>query len=744
MSLAIVAKIWNRVIGFASRHRRITGLSLCLLSLVGFASATGVLISTLGSPARPGVRFHLFNVVAVGALWMFLAQTLSRRPTPVHAFWNLFLTGILGVVLSAGTLRFLPGGFTDAGVALNLPTAISMSLLMLMALSFSFVLVQRLRALIHYRRSTGSLLVWRLMLAGVVVAALIVGSQDRVPEAMRAFLDAAQPVTVAAVVILMAVNCFRLSWIVRLSFREKLLTMLLATALLSLLFVVERMGAGAETTVGSMTVASDVQGNEGYFAYLHAYSGVLAVSVQLAGLFGILYCLTTILSLLFHLPTTGDFQRRQNEITAMQGLTGLVREVFDPDKLLRTITSSPIEAGSATSSWLALADADSGTLKPRLVATAGVTSEVLDRIDIAALYREVQQTSQPVLLQRAPADRRVMTRTKDGIASLFAVPLSARQQIMGVLFVAKRTLGGFEPDDVDAVRMYAAQAALALENARLFEEQVRSERLARELALAREIQSKLLPRSAPRVPGLSFAASSVSAYEVGGDYHDYTKLPNGRVAFIVADVSGKGTSAAFYMAELRGAFNALVHISADPSIMLSHINRALWNSLEKNVFITAIYGVVDTKNASISIARAGHCPAAFVDHTGKASLVRTKGLGIGLDQGSLFEQTLEVTTMPLHNGDLFGFYTDGITEARNATGDEYGYDRCLQVMQTHQNEDADQIRHALLQDVQQFVGKNNSYGDDLTIVVLKWAGMPDDTDAARSDKTVLLHSDTDL
>ena len=607
-----MTKIWRSIIGFlgevTSRYRRVTGVVLALLSLGAFASASGVLISTVGSPPGLDARFIIFNVAAIAALWLFLVHILGKAPPPVHAFWQIFLAGVLAALLSAFTLRFIPGGFTEEGTALNIPTAISMSLLMVLAITFCFVLVQRFRALIHYRRTSRSLFLWRLLLAIVVVAVIILAGLDTVPESAAAFADTMRAIVVAAVVILMAINCFRLSWIVRLSFGEKLITMLLALALLVLFGVVQNVGPSIEIMLGSRAVASEIQGNEGYFAYLHAYSAGMTVIVQFTGLFGVLYSLTAILSLLFHLPTTGDFKRRQDEITAMQGLTGLVQEVFDSDKLLRTITASPIEAGSASASWLVIADAESGSLEPQVVAAEGIARDLISRIDVAALYEEVRRTDKPVLLQRAPSDRRVTTRMKDGVASLLAVPLSARHQVLGALFVVKKTTEGFEHDDVSAVRMYAAQAALALENARLFEEQVRNERLARELAIAREIQRKLLPDSAPHVPGLAVAAASLSAYEVGGDYHDWAKLPDDRIAFIVADVSGKGTSAAFYMAELRGAFNALVQISPDPKEALTQINRALWQSLDRNIFITAIYGLVDTRNASISIAEGGSLP----------------------------------------------------------------------------------------------------------------------------------------
>ena len=115
-----------------------------------------------------------------------------------------------------------------------------------------------------------------------------------------------------------------------------------------------------------------------------------------------------------------------------------------------------------------------------------------------------------------------------------------------------------------------------------------------------------------------------------------------------------------------------------------------------------------------------------------------------MDQGLVFEETLEVTTLPLEKGDLFGFYTDGVTEARNAAGDEYGYDRCLEILQSNRDQSADQIRDALLQDVQYFVGNNNSFGDDLTVVVIKWTGEVTDSSKASGDRTAPLQTNTSV
>lgn len=710
----------------ATRYPWVTRSLLVALFLIGNVVGTALLISSLaeGDTSKGAVLlYHACVSVAFLALWVLFFLGLGERPpTPVQAFWQTLVIGLVCIVLTATVLQFLPIGLTPDGIPLNVPAAISAALLSTINAAFSFFLLLRFRSLVLYRRTRKSLLIWRLMVGGIVAATLLTVVLDTLSADWGTLSRPRWSDTLPVVIIvaLMALNCLRLSWVVRLSFRDKVVTMMLSMFLLVLLSAVPVVLPDFELAVGLGSISNESLDNGNYFAFLDAYSGGLADFVRLVGLFGILYSLTAILSLLFHLPTTGDFQRRTDEMAAMQSLASLVKEVFDPAKLLKTIAASPIEAGSASASWLAIGDHESGTLEPSIAAAERIGPETLSRIDTSAVYREVARTGDPFLLQKAHADRRIRVTSRDGIGSLLAVPLSARQRVLGVLFVAKETADGFEKDDVETVSMYATQAALALENARLFEEQVSSERQARELAIAREVQRKLMPQNAPAVNGLSAAASSISAYEVGGDYYDYAELPDGRLAFIVADVSGKGTSAAFYMAELRGAFNSLVLIAPEPKELLCHINRSLGSSLEKNVFITAVYGLLDVHCAELTLARAGHCPAAMISRTGRGRFIRTRGLGLGLDQTGKFEQTLEVEQMRLREGDIIALFTDGLAEARNGEGAEYGYDRFLAVLQQHRQDEAISIRDALLQDIDRFVEQGSTYGDDLTLLVIKW------------------------
>ena len=722
----LLSSFYRSLAGMATRYPWVTRSLLVALFLTGNVVGTALLISSLAegdTSMGAEVLYQACVSVAFLALWiLFYIGFGSRQASPVQAFWHALVIGLICVVLTAAVLQFLPIGLTPDGTPLTVPAAISAAVLSIVAAAFTFFLLLRIRGLVLYRRTRKSLLMWRLMAGGIVAASLLVVVLNTLSTGWESLSIPRWSETLAIVIIvaLMALNCLRLSWVVRLSFRDKAVTMVLSMMVLTLLSAVAVFGPAMDLAFGPGGVTNESQETPNYFVFLGAYSGGLAYFVQLVGIFGILYSLTAILSLLFHLPTTGDFQRRTDEMAAMQSLASLVKEVFDPAKLLRTIAASPIEAGSASASWLAIGDHESGTLEPSIAAAERIGPETLSRIDTSAVYREVARTGDPFLLQKAHADRRIRVTSRDGIGSLLAVPLSARKRVLGVLFVAKETADGFEKDDVETVSMYATQAALALENARLFEEQVSSERQARELAIAREVQRKLMPQNAPAVNGLSAAASSISAYEVGGDYYDYAELPDGRLAFIVADVSGKGTSAAFYMAELRGAFNSLVLIAPEPKELLCHINRSLGSSLEKNVFITAVYGLLDVHCAELTLARAGHCPAATISRTGEGRFIRTRGLGLGLDRTEKFEQTLEVERMKLREGDVIALFTDGLAEARNGEGAEYGYERFLAVLQQHRQEEAISIRDALLQDIDRFVEQGSSYGDDLTLLVIKW------------------------
>lgn len=700
---------------WSSRTRRVlVVIVLAVCYLLGVAYH--VTVWSTATPPGPTLAF-LYNLdvlLGYGILWFILSQVLrQRQATPAKIFWTTLLVGLLfiglaRVIVSVGNppnpnLGAEMVGFEyGTGVPLTLATVLKMNVLSLLKLSFAFFLLLRLRDLVLFKRTMRSQRNWFWMLGLMGVAALFAFMKPPSTE-----YGVLQAVAMIPAILLMVFNSFRLSWIVFLSFKEKMI----GIGLSLLLLVTLAIGLGSEDLV------------PGASAYIRYYSYPLYVFSDLALGFGILYCTTTFLSLLFHLPTTSDFQRKAGEVTAMHSLTNLVSQVFDSEKLFYTIAASPVEAGAAYAAWLAVADPQSGTLRPRIVSTFNITRARIDElVDTDSLYEEAYSKREPILLTEAPADHRISARPGDGLGSLLVMPLIARDELLGVLLVTKEVTHGFEKDDVESISVFAAQAALALDNARLFEEQVEKERLSRELDIAREVQRKLLPQRLPAVRGLSLAASSVSAQEVGGDYYDFIQLDEDRIAFIIADVSGKGTSAAFYMAELQGIFQSVSHLAPSPIDFLSHANRALARSLERHVFISVVYGILDLKQEEFTLARGGHCPVATIRLDGEARFIRTQGLGLGLDRGDLFRRALTEERVRLQPGDVFVLYTDGVVESRSPEGEEYGYERLLGALRTHRHEDAQDLHGALLADLNTFI-EHDDYDDDMTLVVLKWHGI---------------------
>jgi serine phosphatase RsbU (regulator of sigma subunit) len=253
----------------------------------------------------------------------------------------------------------------------------------------------------------------------------------------------------------------------------------------------------------------------------------------------------------------------------------------------------------------------------------------------------------------------------------------------------------------------------------LMRESAEKERLEEELRIARRIQMSLLPQGTVSVPHVSIAAACIPATEVGGDYYDLLPLPGDRLAVVVADVSGKGTSAALYMAELKGLMLSLTRVHDSPAALLAEANRILAVDMDARSFITMSYAVLDPRAGRMLYARAGHSPLLQrVMATGATRLLAPPGLGLGLDAGAQFERVLEETEVPLVAGDVFLFFTDGISEAMNARGELFGEERLRAVLQRDGELPSEDLRDRVLEDVRRFVGDAPQH-DDMTMVVLR-------------------------
>jgi sigma-B regulation protein RsbU (phosphoserine phosphatase) len=249
-------------------------------------------------------------------------------------------------------------------------------------------------------------------------------------------------------------------------------------------------------------------------------------------------------------------------------------------------------------------------------------------------------------------------------------------------------------------------------------------RLEEELRIAHEIQMSLLPQGPLLMPGLSVTALCVPAREVGGDYYDFLPLDDHRVGVLIADVSGKGTSAALYMAELKGLVLSLSEIHNSPRTLLLAANRIIAKHLDARSFITMTYAVIDLRARTMTYARAGHTPLIYAPGPGADSrqvrILAPSGmvLGLTLDNGEMFERLLEEETIGLQPGDLYLFFTDGISEAMNAADDCFGEERLGEIVEAHGHLPSEELRERVLREIAAFVGEAPQH-DDMTMILLK-------------------------
>lgn len=245
------------------------------------------------------------------------------------------------------------------------------------------------------------------------------------------------------------------------------------------------------------------------------------------------------------------------------------------------------------------------------------------------------------------------------------------------------------------------------------------ERLKKELEIAAKVQLSLLPKEQPNIPGYEIASLSIPAKEAGGDYYDFVKLSEGKLGIAIGDVSGKGVGAAIYMTLTKGILQAHAEENVSPRIVLGKVNRLLYKTIEKNSFVSMFYAILNMNDHSLLYSRAGHNPGIFCSFEERDSkLLMSKGIALGLEEGKVFQDTLNEDTIQLKQGDVVVFYTDGFTEAMNHKLEQYGEEKLIKLIQDNREKHSQEILDLILKDVRHFT-KDYPQHDDMTIVILK-------------------------
>jgi sigma-B regulation protein RsbU (phosphoserine phosphatase) len=298
--------------------------------------------------------------------------------------------------------------------------------------------------------------------------------------------------------------------------------------------------------------------------------------------------------------------------------------------------------------------------------------------------------------------------------SELAVPLIYKDKVIGVLDLEHTRRGFFTDDHKRTVTTLAAQVAIAIENAQLYEEIARQEkRLQRDLELARELQFRLLPQSRPKLPHLELAARFTPARAIGGDLYDFVSYSLSRTALIIGDVSGKGAPAAIYAALVSGILRSHAPIEPGPAEMLRAVNFSLGERRIDGQFVSIIYAVWDDENRTLQVANSG-LPRPIYWHDDKIEIIEATGLPLGLFDDAEYDEF----TFNANPGDKFVFFSDGILDARNEAGDLFGRSRVEEIVAKSDGVSAEQLVDSLFKAVAEHAAGVETF-DDQTVVVIK-------------------------
>jgi phosphoserine phosphatase RsbU/P len=325
----------------------------------------------------------------------------------------------------------------------------------------------------------------------------------------------------------------------------------------------------------------------------------------------------------------------------------------------------------------------------------------------------VAQTGESIICADVTQDARYF-HARQPTKSEMVAPIVSNEEVIGVFDLESDELNAYNQDDLALLQMLASQVAIIIEKVKLHEELVEKKRLQGQLEVARQVQLELLPDEDPHLEGFDISAYIFPTDEVSGDYYDWVKIFDDQIGIIVADAVGKGIPAALLMAFLRASLRSGVQIGYAPHIALAKVGNLLWDSIEDHQFITAIYGILDGTNKTFVFSNAGHNPPVLVKSNGEFKFVEYGDLPLGMFRGMRYHQHF----LRLERRDMLVIYTDGITEAANETGEEYGRERLAKRVAAGIDLTAKELINFIYQDVLEFSAKK-CLDDDGTLFIVK-------------------------
>jgi sigma-B regulation protein RsbU (phosphoserine phosphatase) len=325
----------------------------------------------------------------------------------------------------------------------------------------------------------------------------------------------------------------------------------------------------------------------------------------------------------------------------------------------------------------------------------------------------VALSGRPIISNDVRSDP-VYVNARDRTRSEMVAPIISNDEVIGCFDLESDELNAYSDDDLEVLMLLASQVAIIIEKVMLHEQLIEKKRLEGQLEVARQVQLELLPAHDPLLAGFDISGYNFPTEEVSGDYYDWVRVYDDQIGIVIADVSGKGVPAAILMAFLRARLRAASHIGYSAHISMAKVNYLLWESIERNQFVTAFYGILDATTRTLSYSNAGHNPPVLIKANGETRFLDPGEQPLGMFQGTRYHE-YHVVFEP---GDVFVLYTDGATEAESPDGEEFGRDRLAEAVKESLDKPAREMIAGIQMAVLEWtasVGAN----DDVTFFVIK-------------------------
>jgi sigma-B regulation protein RsbU (phosphoserine phosphatase) len=409
-----------------------------------------------------------------------------------------------------------------------------------------------------------------------------------------------------------------------------------------------------------------------------------------------------------------DAQRRAMEQQLLYEVSKTLSSPLGVDEVLKQILDSLQQVVGFSSGGVYLIDEELGEINTLFTSGYDEAGDKYFRLKIGqGVVGWVARTGKAVNVPDVSKDERYIAGNP-GTKSEIAVPIVLDGRVIGVVNLESDKAAFYEYKARELITAFASHAAISIERAKMHDSILEGKSLEEQLKIARDIQLTFLPKKNPQLPGYDIAGVNIPSGEVGGDYFDFIRIIDYQTGISIADVSGKGIPASLIMASFRASLIAEIRNNYAIRTICRKVNSLLYESVEQGNYVTAFYGVLDSKNDIFTFSNCGHNQPILLRRDKEVEFLSEGGPALGV----LSEAEYEERPIFLLPEDIILFYTDGVTEAINEDDEEFGVDRLIECLNEFRDLPAAEIQNKIVERVRKFAGRENLF-DDLTIVVIK-------------------------